>query len=547
VSEGSGAADRGRVLPGLLRNPAVVVVALVSDGVIVPMPAGIDVPAERVLAAPGERTTLADLVVPADALAVVTTWERALAQGVALGSVRLRTDPDRPRTLTFVDARPEHGVLLGGLDLLADTAAGSPEVLQAFTVARRPRTATVVKNVFAVLTDVDERATRLLGWPREEMVGRRSTDFLHPDDAERAVAVWMQMLAGQDTQRVRVRHRRADGGWLWVELENAYRPAADPGDAVVVTQLTDISDEMAAHEALQQRERLLRRVAESLPVGILQLTPEGTAVYANSRLAGILGVGEVTGAGDLLAAVDRADRPALAAALTGALTGGLSGGLSGPGDAALEVTVPGRDRRVCAVSLLPLGDREGAPGGLVTVSDVTDSVRVREELTARATYDVLTGCLNRAATLAALDRALADGEPTSVLFVDLDDFKPVNDTLGHDAGDELLALAARRLGAALRQGDLVGRIGGDEFLVVSRGEGVPAAARAMGERVRAALTGPAVLAAGPVELRASIGVAVAVPGDDAAALVKRADRAMYRSKQDGRGRPVLAGELPDPA
>jgi diguanylate cyclase (GGDEF)-like protein/PAS domain S-box-containing protein len=532
VSEDSGAVP-GRVLPGLLRNPAVVVVALVSDGVIVPMPGAVDVPAGRVLAAPGDRATMLDLVVPADGLTVVAIWERALAQGVALGTVRLRSDPDRPRTLTFVDARPEYGVLVGALDLLADTADASPEVIEALTVARRPRTAAVVKNVFAVLTDVDERTTRLLGWTREEMVGKRSTDFLHPDDAERAVAVWMQLLAGQDSQRVRLRHRRADGSWLWVELENAYMPAPDPADAVVVTQLTDISDEMAAHEALQQRERLLRRVAESLPVGILQLTSEGAAVYANSRLPQILGVAEVTGVGDVLAAVDGTDRAALA--------GALSGVLAGAPDAELEVALRrGRERRVCAVSLVSLGDREGAPGALVSVSDVTDSVRVREDLTQRATYDVLTGCLNRAATLAALDAALRDGEPATVLFIDLDDFKPINDTLGHDAGDELLALAARRLGAALREGDLVGRIGGDEFLVVSRGETVPAAARAMGERVRGALAGPAVLAAGPVELRASIGVAVAVPGDDAGTLVKRADQAMYRSKQDGRGRPVVA-------
>jgi diguanylate cyclase (GGDEF)-like protein len=196
-------------------------------------------------------------------------------------------------------------------------------------------------------------------------------------------------------------------------------------------------------------------------------------------------------------------------------------------------------RRVCAVSLVALGDREGAPGALLSLTDVTDSARAREELTARATYDVLTGCHNRASTMAVLERAVREG-PAAVVFVDLDRLKPVNDTLGHDAGDELLALTASRLATVLRREDIVGRIGGDEFLVVCRGLGSPDSALAMGHRVREALTAPAVIAGQPVDVSAGIGVAWAQPGTDVAALVKRADEAMYVSKQEGSARPVLA-------
>jgi diguanylate cyclase (GGDEF)-like protein/PAS domain S-box-containing protein len=347
----------------------------------------------------------------------------------------------------------------------------------------------------------------------------------------------MELLSTQDAQRVRLRHRRADGSWIWVELENLYQPADDPADAVVVTQVSDISDEMAAHEAVQQRERLLRRVAESLPVGILQLSADRGLVFANSRLAAILGVDEVTGTDELLSAVGDADRPALTAALDAALEDGV--------DAELEVRFRHRtsgDARVCSVSLVSLGDREGAPGALLSVTDVTDSARMREELTAKATYDVLTGCHNRASTLAVLEQAVHDpaGTGTAVIFVDLDRLKPVNDTMGHDAGDELLALAARRLSGVLRRDDIVGRIGGDEFLVVCRGLDSAEAAMAMGQRVREALVAPAVLTAGPVDVSASIGVACATPGMDVTALIKLADRAMYVSKQEGRGRPVLS-------
>jgi diguanylate cyclase (GGDEF)-like protein/PAS domain S-box-containing protein len=536
TDEATSAEQRDGVLAAMLAKPGTILAAIATDGVLVPMPAGVGVPDERVLPAPATRATLAEVVVPADTMTLIATWERAREQGVALGTVHTRNQPDQAVTLTFVDAREDHGVFLCGLDAVeSDESAHSPEVLEALAVSRRPRTATVTKDALAVITDVDERATRMLGWSREQMVGKRSSDFIHPDDQERAIANWMEMLSRQETLRIRLRHRRADGGWVWLELENQYEPAEDPGDAVVVAQMSDISDEMAAHEALQQRERLLRRVADSLPVGILQLTTDGGLVYANTRLAEILGVPEVTGPAQLEAAVADGDRAGLRLALAETL--------EEEADLELEVELrplDGSDIRICAVSLVSLGDREGAPGALVCVTDVTDSARVREELTAKATFDELTGCHNRSSTMTFLDQALRDRSgPTTVLFVDLDKFKPVNDTLGHDAGDELLVETAGRLTSVLRRDDIVGRIGGDEFLIVSRGLQSPEAAVAMGRRVQQVLAAPAVLAGGPVELSASIGIACSEPGEDALELIRRADQAMYLSKKDGGGRPVL--------
>jgi diguanylate cyclase (GGDEF)-like protein/PAS domain S-box-containing protein len=528
--------ERDRVLAALLAKPGVVFAAMATDGTLVPMPASVAVAPDRVLAAPGDRASMLEVVVAQDSLKVVTTYERAREHGVALATVRTRSHPDEALTLTFLDAREEHGVFLGAFDVLEDEdTVGGPQALEGVTISRRPRTATVTKSALAVITDVDERTTGMLGWTREQMVGQRSSEFIHPDDEERALHNWMELLSHQDTQRVRLRHRRTDGTWVWLELENQYVPAEDPAGAVIVAQMSDISDEMAAHEALQQRERLLRRVAESLPVGILQLATDGGVVYANPRLSAILGLAEVTDVADLVAAVSESDRRSLQDALTETLQRHT--------EAELEVEVrPGNrgDVRVCAVSLTSLSDREGAPGALVSVTDVTDSARMREELTAKATFDVLTGCHNRAATMAFIEQALRDtSESTAVLFVDLDNFKPVNDTLGHGAGDELLTVTADRLGGVLRRNDIVGRIGGDEFLIVSRGMQSHDAALAMGERVQEALSSPVVLDAGPVSLCASIGVACAEDGDDVASLIRRADEAMYRSKQDGRGRPVM--------
>ena len=143
--------------------------------------------------------------------------------------------------------------------------------------------------------------------------------------------------------------------------------------------------------------------------------------------------------------------------------------------------------------------------------------------------------------MAALAHALAEPDThTAALFVDLDNFKPVNDRLGHAVGDELLTVVADRLREVSRSGDLVGRLGGDEFLLVCRDlEDATETALAIAHRAHLALHEPVLLDSGTVDLGASIGVACSGPGVTADDLVARADRAMYTAKRDGSG-PVLA-------
>jgi diguanylate cyclase (GGDEF)-like protein/PAS domain S-box-containing protein len=388
--------------------------------------------------------------------------------------------------------------------------------------------------MFAVITAVDARATAMLGFTTDQLVGVRSLEFIHPDDHERAIANWLELLSNQESQRVRLRHRHQDGGWLWLELENTYQAGADTDDITVVTQVTDISDEMAAHEALEQREQLFRRVAESLPAGLFQVAANRDIVYANARLAGVLGVRGATSLDEQLATVDEGDRTRIDAAFAAAL--------AGEADTELEVAVrlPGdAGRRHCLFTVAVLSDAAGAPGAIVTVTDVTESSRLREELRLRATYDALTGCHNRASTIAVLEQALAAGVRTAVVFVDLDRFKPVNDELGHAAGDAVLVEAARRLTSVLREHDVVGRLGGDEFLLVCRRIEGEDEALAIARRVRDTLHGDVELPEGTVRLRSSIGVAVSEPGLDADGLVARADAGMYESKRARAGEPVL--------
>jgi diguanylate cyclase (GGDEF)-like protein len=177
---------------------------------------------------------------------------------------------------------------------------------------------------------------------------------------------------------------------------------------------------------------------------------------------------------------------------------------------------------------------------------VTETMRLHRELRHQATYDGLTRCHNRASIMAELSTILADDEHTTVgtavIFMDLDDFKPVNDNLGHAAGDALLQIVSDRLRSVVREYDVVGRLGGDEFLAVLPSVTDPREAMKIAGRMAALLGQEVNLPAGRVKLSASIGVAWSNrPGLGADAFVGLADVAMYQSKNDGQGVPVLAG------
>ncbi|UWE12026.1 putative bifunctional diguanylate cyclase/phosphodiesterase [Actinacidiphila bryophytorum] len=182
-------------------------------------------------------------------------------------------------------------------------------------------------------------------------------------------------------------------------------------------------------------------------------------------------------------------------------------------------------------------------GGLIFNSrDVTERVRLQAQLQHNASHDPLTDLPNRLLFLDRVGRALGgrragDGR-AAVLYVDLDGFKAVNDSVGHQAGDHLLMQAARRLKDALRGGDTAARLGGDEFAVLVCGA-LEHQVREIAERLRAALCEPYRVDGGVVRVGASIGIAFAEPGSSAGELMRNADLAMYRAKQAGKGRVEL--------
>ncbi len=213
-------------------------------------------------------------------------------------------------------------------------------------------------------------------------------------------------------------------------------------------------------------------------------------------------------------------------------------------DVEVRFTVDSRPgERLCQIALRPLTDANGAvTGAIACVTDTTESSTLRSELERRATTDALTGCRARAATIDSLEHALADnGYGTAVVFIDLDRFKQVNDQLGHRAGDDLLKVLAERLNHTARTIDCVGRVGGDEFVVVCPGVGSETRAREIADRFATALKGPVTIGDLVIEPTASVGVAFAPPGSttNADELIAQADTAMYQSKRVGTGHSVL--------
>jgi diguanylate cyclase (GGDEF)-like protein/PAS domain S-box-containing protein len=537
----------------LREHPDALVCGLAGNGLIVPVPQSVGLWGQGLI----EGRALIDNVVAADRSAVVRLWLRVQEEGAASDKVRLLRKPSKWATLHFIDMREIHGVLLGVIipsDEEADGENHKEEIAPA-----GPRFCSLTEDEGARVLDCDDAFMEMFGYTAEELIGNSVLDQIHPDDQGRAVEGWLAVLSTGHDQQTRLRRRRKDGSYMWVDttLRNFLN---HPGRNYVLVEIIDISAEMQAQEALAEREELLRRLTAAMPLGLLHLDNERNVVFNNARLLEILygsqaptltldddeqreaGAGHATSATSADAILSTLTKES-AAQLDAALTDVLGAGVDR--DVEVDITLPSGTWRRALMSLRALLRPSGEVSGAITcVLDITDSARARQELEHRATFDPLTHCYNRSSVLSTLEHELEreDAVSTGVVYVDLDRFKPVNDRLGHAAGDELLVLVAERLKQASRDSDVAGRLGGDEFLIVLRE--IPGAEEAMraAERICEALCDTFELSGGKVELGASIGVACSHDGTvTVEELVKLADAAMYRSKEQGRCVPVLAG------
>ncbi|SOD95766.1 sensor domain-containing diguanylate cyclase [Blastococcus haudaquaticus] len=270
----------------------------------------------------------------------------------------------------------------------------------------------------------------------------------------------------------------------------------------------------------------------------------GAITYMSPAVQSLLGRPPAYYVGrDAIELADPRDQPRLRAAVAAA--GDAADVHAGAVDTDIRVEHSSGGTRWVEMRISGRVDAVGIKGWVVNFREVTDRKLFEDELRRQARTDPLTGLLNRTAFSERLDEATrgidADARP-AVLFVDIDDFKTVNDSLGHAAGDDLLITVASRLTADVRADDVVARLGGDEFAVLltdADGERL----RDVADRLLASLRAPMALAGTTVSVTASIGGALAVPGDTAERLLHGADTAMYSAKRSGKDSRALLDSL----
>ncbi len=290
-------------------------------------------------------------------------------------------------------------------------------------------------------------------------------------------------------------------------------------------------------QAIAGRHAAIARFRASFahaPIGVVEVDANGLVLAANPRFASQLGyVAEELEGWDILDLLDGEDRAEAREQLDGILRGSKD---SGQGERRY------RTRNGAAVwvreSISVLATEDGVRHVLLQAEDISEERRSRAELHRKALFDSLTGLPNRANLIARLNRAVegerGPGEYVAVLFVDLDKFKEVNDTLGHEAGDMLLIEVAERLRRACRSSDTVARLGGDEFVVVCEGLPDEQTAEETARRFADVLRDPMFFRDQEVPVSASIGLVVnsePMPPDE---ILRQADSAMYRAKTSGR-------------
>ncbi|MCB0996881.1 MAG: EAL domain-containing protein [Acidimicrobiales bacterium] len=298
-------------------------------------------------------------------------------------------------------------------------------------------------------------------------------------------------------------------------------------------ELVAVAD--AARDASNRR---FRASFEHAPIGMAELSADGRLIEANAALATQSGRSRADLVGVLLDDVvhpqDRIDHEREMQAL-----------LSGERDAIqaeLRYLRPDNTEAWIAESVSAVPNADGAPRTfLVQAQDITARRRAAWELARQAMHDELTGLPNRALFLNrlkhALERARRSETLLAVMFIDVDRFKLVNDSLGHEQGDRFLMEVSRRIGTAVRGGDTVARFGGDEFVVLCEEVTGASEAMAVAQRIQSELNRPLELAGSNVHATASIGITLNQHGDDSAdSLLRDADAAMYRAKDGGRNR-----------
>ena len=437
------------------------------------------------------------------------------------------------------------------LEAPARTEAGVPaEVRYRMLVEQIPAVTYIADfTADAPFLYVSPQIEQLLGFPvsswieSDDLWGER----IHPDDRERVLAAerltWEQAIPYEGEFRMLA----ADGRVVWIwERDTIIR---DADDRPVCTQgvLVDVTELKRTQSALQESEALVReerdRAQGYLDIAatmIVVLAADGTISLVNRRACEVLGRAEpdLLGSDWFAVAVPDAEREAARRGFDQVIRGEREGVTEFE---SAVLTASGGERLIRWHNTVLRGDDGRVSGSLGSGEDITDRRLAEQRVAFLAYHDPLTGLPNRAQLAESVHSAIESARQTNrsvgLVCLDLDDFKLVNDSLGHPVGDELLVSIARRLERLKRHGDLLARTGGDEFFMLLPdlpADGIDAAVTSA-KRVSAALAEAVEVEGAEFHVSASLGVSIfprlAIGGEE---LLRQADTAMYQAKRAGR-------------
>jgi diguanylate cyclase (GGDEF)-like protein/PAS domain S-box-containing protein len=383
----------------------------------------------------------------------------------------------------------------------------------------------------------------MLGRSAEELIGSSYATLIHPEDLDQDGENLARVLAeGAASYTVERRCLRADGDVFPAQLDVSLvlddlgAPRAFVAHVQDITErqqtLTALAD---AHDAIQVSQQRFAALVERSTDIICIVDEAGRITYHSPAAERLLGFESGTWLGTPFPTIVHPDDQL-------GLTRSFEHLLRHPSSSATAnvriVTAKGEWRHVEIAATNRLAD-PAVRGVVANVRDVTERVEAASKITWQAFHDPLTRLPNRALLndrlAQVVERARRSRRRAALLFLDLDRFKLVNDSLGHEAGDQLLVEVARRLTSAVRSVDTVARLGGDEFVVLVEGEPDDAVLR-LADRVARLVAEPIQLEQGTVNTSTSIGIAFASDAESAADLLRDADTALYRAKEKGRNR-----------
>lgn len=408
---------------------------------------------------------------------------------------------------------------------------------------------------------VNDSLCEIVGYRRDEMLRLTFQDITYPEDLNLDLQILDQLIKGEiDHYQMEKRYVRKDGSLIWISLNVAKKLSDDGRVEYFISVVKDIQARKMAEEALarlrseleervhdrtrelSKREAELRIVIDDAHDAYVSINSDGTVLAWNKAACETFGWPAHEAIGHHL---DELIIPeSLREAHRAGMTRFMSSGQRKVVDQRIELPAVRRDGSELMIEIrIRALEFDGHTFFSAFLHDITDRKRIEALREQEARHDALTGLLNRRGLFEVLPGAIARAKRARnamcLMFLDLDGFKGVNDTLGHDAGDVLLKEVAVRLGHCVRQSDTLARLAGDEFVIVLEGltKGDVEVMR-FAERLITEVSQPVVIDSASAMVGVSIGAAIHESGraEDSAVLLKRADEAMYQAKRAGKGR-----------